>query len=203
MPFVRPAALALLIALAACAEQDAGEPADAPPPSAADAPSPAPATAADPRLVSREGVGPVTADTVFDRHAIAALFPGAEVETAFLHEGEDTVPIITVFGDTVGTLEIQGAPDGRVAQVIVSGGPFRGPQGEAILAPWPDLGLTAADCVMGEGRFADAPVCRRADAPNVALVLSVPNWRGPGLPDATILNGRAALREFVWTRPSA
>lgn len=193
-------AAALALIAVACAEQDVGEPADAPPPAAGETPA---APAADPRRIDARAVGPITAETPFDREAIAALFPGAEVETAFLHDGEATTPIITVYGDAVGSLEIQGAPDGRVSQVIVSGGPFRGPRGEALLAPWPDLGLTAGDCVMGEGRFRAAPVCRRAEAPNLAYVLSVPGWRGDGLPDATTLNGRAALREFLWTRPGA
>lgn len=202
MSLARTLALSAVLALAAaCAEQEAGEPADAP--AAPPEPAPAPAPAADPRQVSADAAGPITAATLFDRDAIAALFPGAEVETAFLHEGEDATPIITVYGDSVGSLEIQGAPDGRVGQVIISGGPFRGPDGQAILAPWPDLGLAASECVMGEGRFLGAPVCRRADAPNLAYVLSVPNWRGQDLPDATTLNGRAALREFVWTRPPA
>lgn len=191
---------AFVLLASGCAEQDAGEPADAPAPEPAAA---AAAPTADPRQITAAGVGPLTGQTLFDRETIAALFPGAEVETAFLHQGEDTTPIITVYGDAVGSLEIQGAPDGYVSQVIVSGGPFRGPGGEALLAPWPDLALTAADCAMGEGRFRGAPVCRRAETPNLAYVLSVPNWRGEGLPDATTLNGRAALREFVWTRPGA
>ena len=45
------------------------------------------------------------------------------------------------------------------------------------------------------------PVCRRADAQNVAMVLAVPNWRGEGLPDPTTLNGRARLAAWIWTRP--
>lgn len=196
---ISAAAFALLAA--GCAEQDVGEPADAPP--ATEPAAEAPAPSADPRRVTAEGVGPIGARTLFDRETIAALFPGADVETAFLHQGEDTTPIITVYGEAVGSLEIQGAPDGYVSQVIVSGGPFRGPDGQALLAAWPDLGLTAADCAMGEGRFLGAQVCRRAEAPNLAYVLSVPGWRGDGLPDATTLNGRAALREFVWTRPGA
>ena len=55
--------------------------------------------------------------------------------------------------------------------------------------------------LMGEGRNVGQPVCRRADAQNVAMVLAVPNWRGEGLPDPTTLNGRARLAAWIWTRP--
>ena len=110
-------------------------------------------------------------------------------------------PIITVTGPAETALEIQGGGDGNVGQVIVSGGDFTGPGGEALLAAWPELGLTAADCEMGEGRFTGQPVCRKADAPNLAYVLSVPNWSRAELPDPTTLNGRARLAAFVWTRP--
>jgi hypothetical protein len=98
-------------------------------------------------------------------------------------------------------LEIQGGSDGNVSQAIVSGGSAVGPGGETLMAPWPELGLTAADCEMGEGRFTGQPVCRKADAPNLAYVLSVPGWSRAELPDPTTLNGRARLAAFVWTRP--
>lgn len=191
---------AVLAVLAACqpGAPQGEEPADAPPP--AEAAPETPATAAPP-VVSAAGAGPITAATAFDAEAIRALFPQAEVEAAFLHgEGEPT-PILTVIGTDETALEIQGGGDGHVGQVLVTGGPFTGPGGEALLAAWPELGLTAADCVMGEGRFTGQPVCRKADQPNVAYVLSVPNWRRAELPDPTTLNGRARLSALLWTRP--
>jgi hypothetical protein len=172
------------------------EPADAP---AVETPA-APA-ASDSRAISAAGVGPITAETPFDADAVRALFPDAEVEAEFLHgEGQPT-PIITVIGTDETVLEIQGGGDGNVGQVMASGGAFTGPGGETLMAGWPDLGLTAADCAMGEGRFTGQPVCRKAGAPNLAYVLAVPNWTRAELPDPTTLNGRARLAAFVWTRP--
>lgn len=196
--FVILPALALVAACQPGSPQG-DEPADAPTAETPAAPEPAPA--ADQRAVSTSGVGPITAVTPFDADAIRALFPGAQVEAEFLHgEGQPT-PIMTVTGPGETALEIQGGGDGNVGQVMVSGGDFTGPGGEALLAAWPELGLTAADCEMGEGRFTGQPVCRRADAPNLAYVLSVPSWTRAELPDPTTLNGRARLAAFVWTRP--
>lgn len=192
--------LPLMAVLAACqpGSPQGEEPADAPAVEAPAAPAPA---ASDNRAVTAAGVGPITAETPFDADAVRALFPGAEVEAAFLHgEGQPT-PIITVIGTDETVLEIQGGGDGNVGQVMVSGGAFTGPGGEALMASWPELGLTAADCVMGEGRFTGQPVCRKAAAPNLAYVLAVPNWTRAELPDPTTLNGRARLAAFVWTRP--
>lgn len=196
----RLVALPALMLLAACqpGSPQGDEPADAPAPEAPAGPQ---ASQTDQRGVSTAGVGPITAGTAFDAEAIRALFPGAQVEAEFLHgEGQPT-PIMTVTGPGETALEIQGGGDGNVGQVMVSGGDFTGPGGEALLAPWPELGLTAADCEMGEGLFTGQPVCRKADAPNLAYVLSVPSWTRAELPDPTTLNGRARLAAFVWTRP--
>lgn len=193
--------LPALALLAACqpGSPQGEEPADAP---AAAAPSPADtAPARDNRAMSASGVGPITAETAFDAEAIRALFPGATVEAEFLHGEGQPVPIITVSGPDDTALEIQGGGDGKVGQVLVSGGAFTGPQGEALLSAWPELGLTAADCAMGEGRFTGQPVCVKADAPNLTYVLAVPNWGRSELPDPTTLNGRARLAALLWTRP--
>lgn len=191
--------LPLLALLAACQPApEVEEPADAP--AAPEAPAEQPRMI-DTRAVSAQGVGPIRADTPFDREAIAALFPASNVQAEFLHFGEATTPIITVTGPEEIALEIQGATDGHVGQVHVLGGPFTGPNGERLLDPWPELGLTAGDCAMGEGRFVGQPVCRLVETPHLALVLSVPNWREPTLPDPTTLNGRARLAGWLWTAP--
>lgn len=194
----RYALLPALALLAACqpGSPQGEEPADAP---AAEPAAPAPAV--DTGAVSGEGVGAITAATPFDAEAIRALYPEGEVRAEFLHGDGQPTPIITVIGPQETALEIQGGGDGNVGQVMVSGGAFTGPGGEALMAAWPELGLTAADCQMGEGRFAGQPVCRKADAPNLAYVLAVPNWSRAELPDPTTLNGRARLAAFVWTRP--
>ena len=192
--------LPLMAVLAACqpAAPQGEEPADAP---ALEAPATPAPEISDSRAISTAGVGPITAETPFDAEAIRALFPDAEVEAEFLHgEGQPT-PIITVMGTDETVLEIHGGGDGNVGQVMVLGGAFSGPGGEMLMAGWPDLGLTAADCVMGEGRFTGQPVCRKAGAPNLAYVLAVPNWTRAELPDPTTLNGRARLAALVWTRP--
>lgn len=193
--------LPVLAALAACqpGAPEGDEPADAP--AVAEEPQPEAPRIIDTRAVGPQGVGPIRPDTPFDRDAIAALFPASEVEAEFLHFGEDTTPIITVTGPEEIALEIQGAEDGNVGQVFVQGGPFTGPGGERLLDPWPELGVTAADCTMGEGRLTGQPICHLAEAPHLALVLSVPNWREPTLPDPTTLNGRARLTGWMWTRP--
>lgn len=194
--------LPILAVMAACqpGAPEGDEPADAPAAVSDDA-AEEPQGIIDTRAVGTDGVGPIRADTPFDRDAITALFPGSQVEAEFLHFAEATTPIITVTGPQEIALEIHGAPDGNVGQVIVSGGPYTGPDGAALMAGWPELGVTASDCVMGEGRNVGQPVCRRADAQNVAMVLAVPNWRGEGLPDPTTLNGRARLAAWIWTRP--
>lgn len=187
----------VLATLAAC--QPAAEretPAEAAPTAPAEQPR-----MIDTRAVTAAGVGPIRADTPFDRDAVAALFPASRVEAEFLHFGEETTPIITVTGPEEIALEIQGAPDGNIGQVLVLGGPFNGPGGERLGAGWPGLGVNAGQCVMGEGRFVGQPLCRKPDAENLALVLAVPRWRGSGLPDPTTLNGRATLAAWLWTRP--
>ena len=194
--------LPVLAVLAACqpGAPEGDEPADAPA-AAPEAPAEEAPGVIDTRAVGIDGVGPIRADTAFDRDAIAALFPSSQVEAEFLHFGEETTPIITVTGPEEIALEIHGASDGNVGEVIVSGGPYIGPGGSQLMDRWPELGVAASDCVMGEGRNVGQPVCRRADAQNVAMVLAVPNWRGEGLPDPTTLNGRARLAAWIWTRP--
>lgn len=192
--------LPALALLAACqpAGTEAPPPVETPP---AETPAEPAAPAADIRAVSANGVGPITAETPFTDEAISALFPDSEVRAEFLHEGASATPIITVIGPDEIALEIQGGVDGMVSQVLAQGGPYIGPDEESLLAGWPDLGLAAADCEMGEGRFTGQPVCRKAAAPNIAYVLSVPNWSGSELPDPTTLNGRARLAGWLWTRP--
>lgn len=191
--------LPLIAAVAACQPASPQDEAPAAAPPAAEAPAePAPVVST---TVSAAGVGPITAETAFDAEAIRALFPGAEVQAEFLHGDDRPAPIITVIGPGEAALEIQGGGDGRVGQIFISGGDITGPDGEALMAGWPELGLTAADCEMGEGRFVGQPVCRKAGAENLTYVLAVPNWTRSELPDPTTLNGRARLAGFVWTRP--
>ena len=196
----RFALLPALALLAACqpASPESDDAAQAP---AVEPDAPSPAPAADARVISAAGVGQITADTAFDAEAIRALYPDAEVRAEFLHGDGQPIPIITVIGADETALEIQGGGDGKVGQVMVSGGAFTGPGGETLMTAWPELGLTAADCQMGEGRFVGQPVCRKAGVANLAYVLAVPNWSRAELPDPTTLNGRARLAAFVWTRP--
>lgn len=194
------ALVSAVVLLAACqpAETEAPPPAETPAPAPPAAPE---APAVDLRAIGAGGVGPITAGTPFNDQAIAALFPDSDVRAEFLQEGDSSTPIITVIGPDEIALEIQGETGGAVTQVLVQGGPYIGPGGEALLAGWPDLGLASADCEMGEGRFTGQPVCRKAAAANIAYVLSVPNWSGADLPDPTTLNGRARLAGWLWTRP--
>lgn len=185
----------LCLALVACSAEVDGAPQGGEPASAPEEP----AVAVDPLAVTETGVGPITAETRFDAAALQALFPGAEVEAAYLTTAGQTVPILAVAAPEPGALTVFAAEDGTVGRVSVQAGPYRGPNGATLGAAWPELGLTASDCVMGEGEFAGNPVCRRADSPNVAYVLAVPRWRGQDLPDATTLNGRATLAALVWT----
>lgn len=197
---ITAAALPLaVLALAAC--QPAAD--DAPPAStpAPEAPATPPAPAADPRAISAVSVGAINGQTPFTPEAIQALYPDSEVRAEFLHEGDTPTPIITVIGPDEIALEIQGAADGMVSQVLVQGGPYTGPAAETLLAAWPTLGLTAGDCTMGEGRFMGQPVCRKADTPNLSYILSVPGWSGADLPDPTTLNGRARLAGWLWIQP--
>lgn len=163
-----------------------------------EAPADAPAVTTGPWEITASGVGPITADTPFDAAAIQALFSGSTAESGFLHVGEETIPIITVYGSDDLSLEIQGSSDGRVARVSIGGGAFAGPNGETLLTPWPQLGLTPADCAMGEGRRFE---CHKADAANVSYVIAVPGWDSDAAPDEATLTERAILGSMGWIRP--
>lgn len=192
-----------LALLAACG------PADKPatPDAAAKAPAPAqgpvavkitPYTAG-PLQVAAAGVGPINASTAFDQPTIAALFPKAQVKSAFIHFGEGPPgPIITVEQDQVPVLEIGKGAEGGIGEIRASGGDVRGPQGEALLAKWAELGFTPDQCRAGEGRTVNQVICVRPEAPSVFYVFGVPGWTKGGMPDQATLKAKAQLNEFIW-----
>ncbi|MBI1404677.1 MAG: DUF1131 domain-containing protein [Caulobacter sp.] len=199
-------AAALVLLLAACGKP-ADKPVQAPVAPATEATLPADAPMA--RLAwsaSAAGIGPLTPSTSFDREAVAALFPGADVRNAYLSEEGVQVPVITVNGPEDLVLEIkQAGSTGRVGDTLVQGGPVVGPRGETLMAPWSSLGFKAADCVIGADRYSGAALCRRVDTPALAYVIGA---RGelagrPGeTPDADVLADKGFLREFLWQSPS-
>ncbi|MBX3481739.1 MAG: hypothetical protein KF842_15210 [Caulobacter sp.] len=198
-------ALAVVSLLAACgkpAEQQAAAPV-AP---ATEANLPADAqTARQAWSASAVGIGPLTPSTPFNREAIAALFPGSEVGTAYLAEEGVQVPVITVNGPDDLVLEIrQAGSTGRIGDTLAQGGAVVGPRGETLMAPWSSLGFKASDCVIGADRYSGAALCRRADTPALAYVVGA---RGelagrPGeTPDPEGLADKGFLREFLWQAP--
>jgi hypothetical protein len=155
-----------------------------------------------PLQVRADGVGPITGATAFDQPTIAALFPKAQVKSAFIHVGEGPPgPIITVEQDNVPLLEIGKGSEGGIGEIRLAGGPVQGPQGEVLLAKWADLSFDITQCRAGEGRTVNQTVCVRPQAPTVAYVFGVPGWTKGGLPPVEVLKAKGQLNEFVW-RPA-
>ncbi|PXA92230.1 DUF1131 domain-containing protein [Caulobacter sp. D4A] len=178
------------------AEQEAGKPADGP---VAVKITP---YVGGPLQVGAAGVGPITAATAFDQPTIAALFPKAQVKSAFIHVGEGPPgPIIVVEQDKVPLLEIGKGADGGISEIRLAAGDVRGPKGEGLLAKWEALGFTVDQCRAGEGRTINAVVCVRPEAPTVSYVFGVPGWTKGGVPDEKTLKAKAQLNEFIW-RPA-
>lgn len=202
-------ALAALLTLTAC-----GEPATPPP--AADAPverpvppvtAPVapPAPPAEPWTsgelrITPGGVGPLSAATPFERAAVVALFPQARVEPGFMHFEDSTWPQIAVEqGDALGLTILEPKPGHR--EIRVAGGQAVGPNGETLMAKWPDTGFEIGQCAAGEGRDVNALVCRRPNATQIAYVFGVPGWTTGGVPPAATLAEKAFIREIIWTPP--
>ncbi|MFT4252166.1 MAG: DUF1131 family protein [Caulobacter sp.] len=155
-----------------------------------------------PLQVAAAGVGPITAATAFDQPTIAALFPKAQVKSAFIHVGDGPPgPIITVEQDNVPLLEIGKGADGGISEIRLAAGDVRGPKGESLLARWEALGFTTDQCRAGEGRTVNQVICVRPEAPTVSYVFGVPGWTKGGVPDEKTLKAKAQLNEFVW-RPA-
>lgn len=201
-------ALAATTLLGACGKlADKAVPAaSAPVAAATEATLPADAARAAPSWTATpEGVGPLSAATPFTREAVAALFPDAEVRTAYLNDGGTQSPIITVNRPAGLVLEIQDGPlKGRVGTILAQGGPVIGPRGEALLTPWAGLGFKASDCAIGGERFSGAALCWRPGSPALAYVFGAPGEM-PGAPgaaaDETLLTRKGFLREFLWQTP--
>jgi len=167
----------------------------------APAKSAAPARKADPYQVWTRGVGPISEHTPFTPEAVGQAFPDLTVEQAYLHQGDNAAPILRATGPQGQSMEIQGDVEGKVATIVVQGGPFRGPGGEPLLLKWPHANFAASDCRMGEGRFLNALVCRRNGEPRILYVFAVPGWASSAVPPPEVLSQRAFLREFVWIAP--
>lgn len=173
---------------------------------ATEATMPADASGAVPAWsASNDGIGPINGGTAFDAATVTALLPGSEIKTAYLHEEGGETPIITAYGPQELSLELQGAK-GKVSRILAQGGPVVGPKGEKIMDSFKVSGFAATDCVLGADRMSGAALCRRADAPNLALVYGAPGeLKGnPGdAPDAAALAEKGFLREFLWQAPLA
>ena len=165
----------IALALAACGKPAEQQP-TAPIAPATEATLPADAPKAAPAwTASNDGVGPITARTAFDRAAIAALFPGSEVKSAFISLEGEQYPIITVNGPDDLVLEVmEGTAKGSIHSVLAQGGPVVGPRGERLMDPFTGLGFKAADCVIGADRFHGAALCRRAPGDALAYVIGAP-----------------------------
>ena len=198
--------LIALLALAACGKPAEQQP-TAPVAPATEATLPADAPKAAPAwTASNDGVGPITARTAFDRAAIAALFPGSEVKSAFISLEGDSYAIVTVNGPDALVLEVmQGTNTGEIGSILAQGGPVVGPRGETLMAPFASLGFKAGDCLIGADRFSGAALCRRSPADALAYVVGAPGELAgnPGdAPDAAVLAEKGFLREFLWQQPT-
>jgi hypothetical protein len=189
---------ASVVLLAGC--QKPAAPAQAPAVGAAPAPvalTPAPYTGGA-LNVTAEGVGPINAATPFDKAAIQALFPNAQVDAAFLHSGEEKTPILTVQADGNQLLQIEQGQPGKIGQVRVQGGDARGPAGETLLAPWKSARFDPTDCVPGQGSDRAALICRRKGGPDLGFIFGVPGWTSEEAPPVETLEAKAFIREFTW-----
>jgi hypothetical protein len=190
----KPIALLALGLIAACGPK-AQEP---------QAPPSAPMVAAPESFLAGEaGIGPITAQAPFEAAAMETLFPGAHVEASVMMDRDGEYPILTVMGAGLSViLEVDGGDAGRITAVRVLGGRVRGPSGETLMTPWAALAFEPQDCAPGQNRELAALVCRRPAAPNLAYIIGIRGWSGPGTPAPEKLTADGFLREMLWTPPA-
>jgi hypothetical protein len=162
----RLAALAAVLALAACGE--------APPPTAPAAPAPPPPpplTAAGPFKVSDAGIGVLTADTRFFIPDVQKAFPGSTAIETYI-DGPEVIAALSVSGENGLKMDMMSAKGtNNVAAVYIYGGPVVGPGGGTIKGRIADAGVTADQCEKGAGRYAGKLVCTPAGAKNVNYIV--------------------------------
>ena len=202
---IRPflVALPLAVLLAAC-ERDAGR-------------TGGPAAPVQPYMggqmpLAHWGVGPIRADTLFERPTIQTLFPNAKVsDSLYPIAADETLLTITVAQDGVTMLEIDDsnafAPnkdDPLVGKVRLLGGAVRGPHGERIGMPWREAGFDLSQCELGEGRAVDTLDCARRDEGAITYDFAIRGWGSHvDPPSQAELNAGGYLKEIVWTPPPA
>ncbi|MDB5469945.1 MAG: hypothetical protein JWR84_1505 [Caulobacter sp.] len=197
-------ALLSLLALAAC-----GKPAEprptAPVAAATEATLPADAVAAQPAYtVSETGLGPINADTAYDRAALAKLFPEARVEPGIDDWEGQEYGVLDVRGDDGLDLRIT-QNKGRAQKAWARGGPVVGPRGERIGDAWSKGGFKAADCAAGGENETGKIFCRRAGQPRVAYVYETGDLWEKGVSDNEVpsdgfLKANGVMTGLIWNR---
>ena len=201
---IRRIALLSLFALAACGKPAEQKP-TAPVAAATEANIPADAVAAQPAYtVSETGLGPINADTPWDRAALAGLFPDARVEPGTdNYEGEE-YPVIDVRGEDGLDLRTTGEK-GKFLSVRARGGPVVGPRGERIGDGWAKGGFKTADCQPGVENESGKIFCRRSGQPRVAYVYETADAWEEGtsdndVPSDDFLKAKGVLTGLIWNR---
>jgi len=201
---IRRLALLSLLALAAC-----GKPAEpiptAPVAAATEATLPADAVAAQPAYTASEaGIGPITADTPYDRAALAKLFPDARVEPGVDDwEGEE-FGVLIVRGDD--GLDLRITDDkGRLHGAWARGGPVVGPRGERLGDGWGKSGFKRGDCKAGWENDTGKIFCRRPGQPRLAYVYEAQGKWEDGvsdnaMPSAAFLAANGVLTGLNWNQ---
>jgi hypothetical protein len=155
------------------------------------------------------GVGPIRAETYFERPVIKALFPNAKVRDVTLRIAPDeTMAGITVEQDGREILEIDdgtsnapGTDDPLIGAVRALGGPVRGPTGEVVSMSWNDARFDLSQCEIGVNRDRNTVICARRGEGAVTFYFAVPGWDSEELPPESMLRKVGYLKAIVWSPP--
>ena len=183
-------ALALAVALAACAGDAA--PDDA---------SPAPPGSSTAQLaLDADGVHQLGAETPFDTAAVrSALPPGFTVELRSVETEAGPAPVAWALRDGLLVLEVYPSDDGAtVGRIDAASDQVTGPDGARTGQTFADLDGGQMDCEPGDGDLAGRVVCRASRGSPVRYVFAHADADASRLPDDDQL-ADALLERVVWT----
>ncbi len=181
-------ALALAMALAACA----GDPS----PDAASTTSPDAPTAQ--LTLDDDGIRPLGAETPFDTAAVrSALPPGFAVELRSVETEAGLVPVAWALRDGLLVLEVYAGDDGAtVGRIDAASDQVAGPDGARTGQSFADLDGGRMDCEPGDGDLTGRVVCRASRGASVRYVFA--HGGADAMPDDDQL-ANALLERMVWT----
>ena len=155
------------------------------------------------------GIGPIRADTFFERDVIHHLFPKARVKDVMLRVTPDeTLDAIVVKQGGTEMLEIDdgdatapGTDDPLIGKVRALNGPVIGPRGESLGMSWTAAGFDLSACEIGVGRDRNTVICARRGEGAITYYFTVPTWDSEEVPPESLMRKAAYLKEMVWSPP--